>query len=78
MSKEESMTSRELRNCVGWNVPRDKKDLQLYTNTKKKKKDFASTVSGNLSILCKTVNIAMGNIARSSLMGVIYKYVSRL
>ena len=38
MAKEESMTSRELRNCVGWDVPRDKKDLQLYTNTKKKKK----------------------------------------
>lgn len=44
----------------------------------RKKKDFASTVSGNLSILCKTVNIAMGNTVRSSLMGVIYKYVSRL
>ena len=60
MVKEGSTTSRELRNCVGWEVPRDKKALQLYTNTKRKKKDFASTVSGNLPILCETVAYSNG------------------
>ena len=59
MAKEESMTSRELRNCVGWEVPRDKISNFILIQ-RKKKKDFACTVSGNLSILCKTVKYSNG------------------
>ena len=58
MAKEESTTSRELRNCVGWEVPRDK--ISNFILIQRKKKDFACTVSGNLSILCNTVKYSNG------------------
>ena len=77
MAKEESMTSRELRNCVGWEVPRDK--ISNFILIQRKKKKILHVLYQETCQFCaRLLNIAMGNTVRSSLMGVICKYVSRL